>query len=315
VIHLTPQRLSSYMDGELVGLTELVRRHMGACEECTLKFAQLEIQEDLLSKALVHDPGDEFFEQFTEAVGKQIPMAKGSSKPGPARPPSKNAPTAPLPSRLAMSRRAPEPSAPAPSGPAPEDAVMRGSEGAMNDWTSTADADEELVGEAETPTRDMETSHAARRVDVSGSVRRGPDGAADPMDSPDSPRAFEGSRGDDSTRETVGRRAPSSGPPRGHAATQGSATASRLAASAGRTLDSLVRGSHPAAISASVGVMVRARVVSAWLDSVAPRAGSARVTRRRAASPRRAPSQAPSQAPTEEMVPAPNRPRLPPRPP
>ena len=84
MIHLTPQQLSSYMDGELnEASTELVRRHMGACEECTLKFAQLEIQEDLLSKALVHDPGDEFFEQFTEAVGKQIPSTKGSSKPSP----------------------------------------------------------------------------------------------------------------------------------------------------------------------------------------------------------------------------------------
>ena len=40
MIHLTPQQLSSYMDGELnEASTELVRRHMGACEECTLKFA------------------------------------------------------------------------------------------------------------------------------------------------------------------------------------------------------------------------------------------------------------------------------------
>lgn len=79
MIHLTPQQLSSYMDGELnEASTELVRRHMGACEECTLKFASLEVQEDLLSRALVHDPGDEFFAEFTAAVERQIPTGKDS---------------------------------------------------------------------------------------------------------------------------------------------------------------------------------------------------------------------------------------------
>lgn len=79
MIHLTPQQLSSYMDGELnEASTELVRRHMGACEECTLKFAALEVQEDLLSRALVHDPGDEFFQKFAADVERQIPAGKDS---------------------------------------------------------------------------------------------------------------------------------------------------------------------------------------------------------------------------------------------
>ncbi len=77
MIHLTPQQLSSYMDGELNEVsTELVRRHMGACEECTLKFAALEVQEEHLSHALVHEPGDEFFERFAAAVERQLPQSK-----------------------------------------------------------------------------------------------------------------------------------------------------------------------------------------------------------------------------------------------
>ncbi len=77
MIHLTPQQLSSYMDGELnEASTELVRRHMGTCEECTLKFAALEEQEELLARTLVHDPGDEFFERFTADVQRQLTGAK-----------------------------------------------------------------------------------------------------------------------------------------------------------------------------------------------------------------------------------------------
>jgi hypothetical protein len=77
MIHLTPQQLSSYMDGELNEVsTELVRRHMGACEECTLKFAALEEQEEQLSAALVHEPGDEFFDRFAAEVERQLPPGK-----------------------------------------------------------------------------------------------------------------------------------------------------------------------------------------------------------------------------------------------
>src|SRR2546427_7951415 len=71
------------MDGELdEASTELVRRHMGVCEECTLKFAALEDQEEQLARALVHDPGEEFFESFAADVERQLPPGKESgSKP------------------------------------------------------------------------------------------------------------------------------------------------------------------------------------------------------------------------------------------
>jgi len=85
MIHLTPQQLSSYMDGELNEVsTELVRRHMGICEECTLKFAALEEQEEHLSHALVHEPGDAFFDRFAADVERLLPSSasrRGSSSP------------------------------------------------------------------------------------------------------------------------------------------------------------------------------------------------------------------------------------------
>ena len=81
MIHLTPQQLSSYMDGELNEVsTELVRRHMGACEECTLKFAALEVQEEQLSQALVHEPGDDFFDRFPAEVERQLPPGPGPKR-------------------------------------------------------------------------------------------------------------------------------------------------------------------------------------------------------------------------------------------
>ena len=81
MIHLTPQQLSSYMDGELNEVsTELVRRHMGTCEECTLKFAALEEQEEQLSQALVHEPGDDFFDRFAAEVERQLPASPGPKR-------------------------------------------------------------------------------------------------------------------------------------------------------------------------------------------------------------------------------------------
>ena len=96
MIHLTAQQFSSYMDGELNEVsTELVRRHMGLCEECTLKFAALEVQEEHLSQALVHEPGDDFFDRFAAEVERQLAPGK-ESKRGPS----------PLASRAAAVREA-----------------------------------------------------------------------------------------------------------------------------------------------------------------------------------------------------------------
>jgi hypothetical protein len=66
------------MDGELNEVSnELVRRHMGLCEECTLKFAALEEQEEQLAHALVHEPGEEFFDRFAAEVERLLPPETG----------------------------------------------------------------------------------------------------------------------------------------------------------------------------------------------------------------------------------------------
>ena len=168
------------------------------------------------------------------------------------------------------------------------------------------------MGAAETPTRDDETSFTAQPVDVSEPVHAAESMDADPVESPESPRAFEGSYGTDSgSRE--------SDPPSRHAERPARAERPKTPAQP-RPARPRVHRPAPsipwyaalilAAISASAGVMVsRTAPVSAWLDSIASRAKSAPGYQAPGdESPSQTPSQAPSQAPTEEMVPAPSKP-------
>lgn len=88
MIHLTTHQLSSYLDRELPeSSTELVRRHLEACQECTLWFAAIRDQEAVLDRILVHDPGEEFFARFADEVlgqPKSAPAAKSSDRRGEA---------------------------------------------------------------------------------------------------------------------------------------------------------------------------------------------------------------------------------------
>lgn len=77
MIHLTTHQLSSYLDRELPeSSTELVRRHLDGCEECTRRFAAFREQEAILDRVLAHDPGEEFFARFANQVlGEPEPNA------------------------------------------------------------------------------------------------------------------------------------------------------------------------------------------------------------------------------------------------
>lgn len=91
MIHLTTHQLSSYLDRELPeSSTELVRRHLDACKECTLWFAAFREQEAVLDRVLTHDPGEEFFTGFADKV-------LGAPKTGPVSAPAsaRAAPEAP----------------------------------------------------------------------------------------------------------------------------------------------------------------------------------------------------------------------------
>jgi len=69
VIHVTLQQLTAYIDGELTeASTELVRRHLSECPDCTGRFARLEEQEDWLVRILKDDPDGEFFRRLKESI-------------------------------------------------------------------------------------------------------------------------------------------------------------------------------------------------------------------------------------------------------
>lgn len=70
MIHLTLQQLSAFLDGELTeASTEIVRRHLVECADCTLKFAALENLDEELG-ALASDPGKSFFEELADSVDR-----------------------------------------------------------------------------------------------------------------------------------------------------------------------------------------------------------------------------------------------------
>jgi len=82
VIHLTIQQLSSYLDGQLSeSSAEHTRQHLAECEECASKYAALEEQEALLTRALNHDPGDVFFDSFANGVQARIQSDAAAPKP------------------------------------------------------------------------------------------------------------------------------------------------------------------------------------------------------------------------------------------
>ncbi|MGE5179566.1 MAG: zf-HC2 domain-containing protein, partial [Bacteroidota bacterium] len=81
MIHLTIHQLSSYIDRELPeSSTELVRRHLDSCEECTRRFGDLQEQEAILNQVLVHDPGAAFFVHFPDLVLEEEAKARESAR-------------------------------------------------------------------------------------------------------------------------------------------------------------------------------------------------------------------------------------------
>lgn len=80
MIHLTIQQLSAFLDGELTDAsTELIRRHLSECDACTLRFARIEAQEDVLVRILVDEPGDAFFAELAESIAAQCGGGKAAS--------------------------------------------------------------------------------------------------------------------------------------------------------------------------------------------------------------------------------------------
>lgn len=84
--HLTPDQMSALLDGALEGRArEDVERHLAACERCREGLAALSAQDDLLARALEHDPGEAYFERFPGRVAERI-RREAKAAPRAARP-------------------------------------------------------------------------------------------------------------------------------------------------------------------------------------------------------------------------------------
>lgn len=88
MIHLTLNQISAYLDNELpMASVELVRLHLSSCLECTERFGLIEEQETALARLLVDDPGDPFFEGFSDRVLGPKPVESAPAAPSPPPPP------------------------------------------------------------------------------------------------------------------------------------------------------------------------------------------------------------------------------------
>lgn len=120
MIHLTIQQLSSYLDGQLSeSSAEHTRQHLAECEECASKYAALEEQGTLLTRALTHDPGDAFFDPFASGVQDRI-QSDAAAK---AKPPTSLKPAA-MAGKPAVSSKT-DPVSDAPIVPRPEPASAK----------------------------------------------------------------------------------------------------------------------------------------------------------------------------------------------
>lgn len=98
MIHLTLNQLSAFIDSELPDASvELVRLHLSSCLECAERFGYIEEQEDVLARLILNDPGDPFFESFSDRVlGPPRAAAPGPERRTEPRAPRRERPPRPI---------------------------------------------------------------------------------------------------------------------------------------------------------------------------------------------------------------------------
>src|SRR5262245_65932152 len=71
--HLTDQQCSALVD-DVLSPTERTacEAHLADCDECRARLAALSALDESLGRALAHDPGDAYFADFAERVGRRI---------------------------------------------------------------------------------------------------------------------------------------------------------------------------------------------------------------------------------------------------
>src|SRR5262245_60841003 len=82
--HLTDEQLSALLDDALTaGERAAADAHLAGCDACRARPAELSALDASLGKALTADPGEAYFADFAERVGKRI---AAEDVPAPARP-------------------------------------------------------------------------------------------------------------------------------------------------------------------------------------------------------------------------------------
>ena len=81
--HLTEEQLSALLDDALpAGSRAAAEAHLAGCEACRTRLSEASALDESLGRSLAHDPGDAYFADFAERVGRRI----AASAPRPERP-------------------------------------------------------------------------------------------------------------------------------------------------------------------------------------------------------------------------------------
>ena len=71
--HLTEDQLSAFLDGALPASERATcEAHLAGCDACRARLAEASALDASLGRALTHDPGEAYFADFADRVGKRI---------------------------------------------------------------------------------------------------------------------------------------------------------------------------------------------------------------------------------------------------
>ena len=77
--HLTDEQLSALLDDALAPPARATcEAHLGSCDACRARLAELSSLDAALKPALTHDPGEAYFATFAERVGARIAAGDAS---------------------------------------------------------------------------------------------------------------------------------------------------------------------------------------------------------------------------------------------
>src|SRR5262249_60865388 len=92
--HLTDEQLTGLVDGALsANARAACEAHLADCDACRARLAEASALDESLGRALTHDPGDAYFTDFAERVGRRI-AAQQAAPQAPQAPGARESPWA-----------------------------------------------------------------------------------------------------------------------------------------------------------------------------------------------------------------------------